>query len=139
MVSNSQSYAIRPESVAAARGESVGVVDLQTRRYLADVRAHLADRGFATAVKQLGPRTVLELDTPPFSVWDGTLDLVWELETGWHYRGLFADRSPSRFLYQPLPVAVFAAPQAVGRWLHRLVMGDLDLPAEADVWPGLAG
>ena len=139
MASNSQSYAIQVEAVAAARSESVPVVDLQTRRYLADIRAHLADYGFEAAVLWLGPCPVLELETPFHSEWEGAVQLVWHRATGWHYRGLMMDQSPSRYVYEPLPVEVFAAPWALTRWLHRLVMGDLDLPAEAGVWPGLPG
>jgi hypothetical protein len=125
-----------PGAVATTRSVW-SLVDLQARRYLADVRAHLAACGFDSTVNWLAACPVLELETPSFSEWEGTVELVWHRTSGWTYRGLLTDQSPSRLVNEPLPVPVFAAPWPLGRWLHRLVIGDLDIPVEVDLWPGV--
>ena len=121
-------------------------VDPRTRDYVSCVSDNLFARGFVNGPTWSGRRAVLSFQTPFFSEWVGGFDLVWDQAVGWSCRGVQAGRSPNhpdqwtcdsapdRPVTAVLPVPVFACPAAIGRWMHRLVMGDLDIPTSSDLW-----
>lgn len=108
---------------------------------------HLFCRGFDTSESWQGATAVLRplWQISKFSEWgeDG-FELVWSRAQGWSYRGWLTGYSPNRprewelppgpdrYVCAPIPVPVFAFPAALGRWMHRLAMGDLDIPADPD-------